>query len=89
MGEGQQHLRTGKASFWTSKPLLITIAVGGVALIWLWPKHHGHLAVVLPYLVLLACPLMHLFHHHGHQDHASSSGAQDTNSERDGSRTDG
>jgi hypothetical protein len=24
---------------------------------------------MLPYLLFLACPLMHLFHHHGHGGH--------------------
>lgn len=29
--------------------------------------HLAHLAVALPYLLLLACPLMHIFgHKHGH-----------------------
>jgi hypothetical protein len=26
---------------------------------------------VLPWLLLAACPLMHLFMHHGHHDHES------------------
>ncbi|MBN8521635.1 MAG: DUF2933 domain-containing protein [Alphaproteobacteria bacterium] len=31
--------------------------------------HLAHLAVALPYLFLLACPLMHIFgHKHGHDD---------------------
>jgi hypothetical protein len=33
-------------------------------------EHWGHALGLLPYLLLLACPLMHLFHghggHHGH-----------------------
>ena len=28
--------------------------------------HTGHLLAALPYLLLLACPLMHLFMHGGH-----------------------
>ncbi|ACE99623.1 hypothetical protein IP86_17290 [Rhodopseudomonas sp. AAP120] len=58
-----------KKSFWISAPFLIALAIGGIALIALWPKHQGHIAIVLPYLILLACPLMHLFHHHGHGKH--------------------
>lgn len=49
-----------------------------VALFFLWTEHRAHLLGVLPYLLVLACPLMHLFHHghgHGHgsrkPDHAS------------------
>ena len=28
-------------------------------------EHRAHLFGALPYLLFLACPLMHLFHHHG------------------------
>jgi len=44
----------------------------------LWTEHRAHLLGALPYLLVLACPLMHLFHHrhghrhghqHGHQHH--------------------
>lgn len=34
-----------------------------------WTEHRAHLFGVLPYLLLLACPLMHLFMHHGHGGH--------------------
>ena len=29
-------------------------------------EHTAHVFGALPYLLLLACPLMHLFMHHGH-----------------------
>jgi hypothetical protein len=29
-------------------------------------EHRAHLFGVLPYLLILLCPLMHLFMHHGH-----------------------
>lgn len=32
-------------------------------------EHWVHAFGVFPYLLLLACPLMQLFHGHGHQDH--------------------
>jgi hypothetical protein len=45
---------------------LVLAAIGGY-LLW---NHTGHIALALPYLVLLACPLMHLFgHRHGHHGH--------------------
>jgi hypothetical protein len=41
-------------------------------------EHRAHLFGVLPYLLLLACPLLHAFHHRGrrgghgrHADHGS------------------
>lgn len=30
-------------------------------------EHRAHLAPYLPFLLLAACPLMHLFHHGGHK----------------------
>ena len=40
--------------------LAIAVVVGGYLVIW----HQQHVALVLPVLVLAACPLMHLFMHH-------------------------
>lgn len=37
-----------------------------VAAFFLWTEHRAHVLGVLPYLLLLACPLMHMFMHHGH-----------------------
>ena len=45
-----------------------TVAMLMVALIvvfYLLREHWGHVAGLWPYLLLLACPLMHLFHGHG------------------------
>jgi hypothetical protein len=43
----------------------------------LWTEHRAHLLGALPYLLLLACPAMHLFMHHrtGHRDTAHEHGA--------------
>ena len=43
---------------------LVLAALGGY-LLW---THTGHFLAALPYLFLLACPLMHFMHHgHGHK----------------------
>lgn len=42
---------------------LILAALGFYLLI----THTGHVLVALPYLFLMACPLMHIFMHRGHQ----------------------
>ena len=50
---------------------------GGIALIgfalvagfYVLREHYAHALGVLVYLPLLACPLMHLFMHHGHSTH--------------------
>jgi hypothetical protein len=44
----------------------------------LFTEHRAHVLGILPYLLLLACPLMHSFMHHGHHDshghHSTSKG---------------
>lgn len=35
----------------------------------LWSEHRAHALGILPYLLLLACPLMHVFMHGGHGRH--------------------
>ena len=54
--------------FTTYKGLIILAAatlLGGYLFIW----HGAHVAAALPFLVLLACPLMHIFMHGGHGHH--------------------
>jgi L-asparagine transporter-like permease len=41
----------------------------GVVAYFLWTDHRGHVIVFLPYALLLLCPLMHVFMHHGHGGH--------------------
>ncbi len=40
-----------------------------IALFYLLSEHQAHLFGVLPYLFLLACPLMHYFMHGKHRKH--------------------
>lgn len=39
----------------------------------LWTEHQAHVIAFLPFLLLAACPLMHLFMHGGHGHHHGSS----------------
>ena len=39
----------------------------GAAVYFLLTEHLAHTIAYLPFLLFLACPLMHLFMHHGHQ----------------------
>ena len=47
--------------------LAIIVVLIGLALI--ATGHGPHVIGYLPYLVLLACPLMHMFMHHGRHRH--------------------
>lgn len=56
------------AQFLSWKGVVFTLLLAGLSY-YLLTSHREHLAVALPYLFLLACPLMHIFgHSHGH-DH--------------------
>lgn len=44
---------------------LVIPAIIGLALL-LLSEHRQHILDFLPFLILLSCPLMHLFMHHGH-----------------------
>jgi hypothetical protein len=60
-----------RTSFWRSRAFLVFLGFAGIALVLLWEEHRAHMLGALPYLLLLACPLMHLFggHHHGSHRH--------------------
>lgn len=58
-------------SFWRSGSGLAALGLIGVATYFLWMEHREHVAAFLPYLLILACPLMHIFMHRGHgNDHS-------------------
>ena len=50
--------------------LAVTLIVAALG-VYLLATHTGHAVAALPYLLLLACPLMHLFGHHHHSGHKS------------------
>jgi len=56
-------------------------AIGGYLL---WAEHSAHLVPYLPYLILLACPLMHVFMHggHGHGGHGHGGHGHSADAER-------
>jgi hypothetical protein len=56
-----------------SRSLLVLIAFLAIAAFFVVTEHTAHVLGILPYLLLLACPLIHLFHgghrHGGHDEH--------------------
>jgi len=53
-----------------------------VAAFFLFSEHRAHFFGVVPYLLLLACPLLHFFGHGGHGPHNSRGGSgRDTNAD--------
>jgi len=51
----------------------ILVAFLAIAAFFLFTEHRAHLLGALPFLLLLACPLMHLFMHGGHGAHGGHS----------------
>ena len=48
---------------------LVLVVFLGIAGFFLVTEHTAHVFGVLPYLLLLLCPVMHLFMHRGHGGH--------------------
>lgn len=66
----------------TSRANWVLIGFIAIAAFFLLTEHRAHLLGFLPFLLLLACPLMHLFMHGGHGGHGGhgdrgSAGGQD------------
>ena len=55
---------TGGSRGWIALALFLAIAA-----FFLLSEHRAHVFGYLPYLLLLACPLLHMFHHGGHGGH--------------------
>ncbi|MFT3858594.1 MAG: DUF2933 domain-containing protein [Aquabacterium sp.] len=58
-------------SRWRSPAGIFMLVAGAVGIYYLLTEHLTHVTQAIPYLFLLACPLMHLFGHHhgGHEGH--------------------
>lgn len=61
-------------SAWSVYSRTVFIAFTAIALLLIAYEHRVHVLGILPWLLILACPLMHLFMHHGHGGHGGHSG---------------
>ncbi|RMF27126.1 MAG: DUF2933 domain-containing protein [Cyanobacteria bacterium J083] len=63
---------------WRSPSGIALLVFLGIAAFFLITEHLAHIIPVLSWLLLLACPLMHLFMHgsHGSNHHNDSEGGQ-------------
>ena len=62
--------------FATKLGLLVSLLLATLGAYLLW-THTGHVLAAIPYLFLLACPLMHFFGHgHGHKHHGEADQAK-------------
>ncbi|MBI4523700.1 MAG: DUF2933 domain-containing protein [Deltaproteobacteria bacterium] len=73
--------RNGAGSWLRSRSGLVFLAFLAIAAFFLWTEHRAHFLGILPYLLLLACPLLHFLMHgrhggHGENHHHGSGGDQ-------------
>lgn len=61
-----------RPSFWRSRTGWVFLGFAAIALFFLLTEHRAHFLGALPYLLLLACPLLHIFGHGGHGGHEHS-----------------
>lgn len=64
-----QEQHSGSNRGWLrSRSALVFLGFAAIALFFLWEEHKAHLLGALPYVLLLLCPLLHMFHGR-HGDH--------------------
>jgi hypothetical protein len=61
---------SGNQGYWRSRSGIALCVFIAIAALLLFFEHRAHALQWLPFVVLLACPLMHLFMHHGHGGHS-------------------
>lgn len=72
MTHGQQHQKnegSNGGSWLCSRIGIATLVAVSVLGFLIYTGHSAHLLGYLPYLLILACPLMHIFMHGGHGGH--------------------
>lgn len=67
--------------FWRSRYAIGLLVLGAIAAYFLLNEHRAHFFGALPFLLLLACPLMHVFMHRGHGGHGHHHGDSTSNAE--------
>tara|TARA_R110002072_G_scaffold64203_1_gene159150 strand:+ start:129662 stop:129928 length:267 start_codon:yes stop_codon:yes gene_type:complete len=65
--------QTEMKNFWKNPVVLVCVIAVGY---WVYTYHLEHALGLLPYAILLLCPLMHIFMHgnHGHDGHGHNHG---------------
>ena len=76
MNPDLSHNDTEPTPFWRSRYAVGLLVIGAIAAYFLLSEHRAHFLGALPLLLLLSCPLMHVFMHHGHGGHAHHHGGE-------------
>ena len=71
-----------QGGFLRSRGGLALLVFLGIAGFFLLTEHTAHVFGILPFALLLLCPLMHMFMHGGHGGHGDPGGSRQQNRER-------
>jgi hypothetical protein len=64
--EYEHRIHESHPSQWRTAHSVGLFIIGSIGAYFLLTRHYVHVLDALPFLLLLACPLMHIFMHHGH-----------------------
>jgi Protein of unknown function (DUF2933) len=73
MSDENRHGRN-QPSLWQRPAQMALVTAALIIGFYLLREHWGHVLGLWPYLLLLACPLMHLVHGHGGHSHGPHAG---------------
>jgi len=79
--EHEHRIHESHSSQWRTAHSVGLFIIGSIGAYFLLTRHYAHVLDALPFLLLLACPLMHIFMHHGHGDHGNPINAERQSSE--------
>ncbi|MFD2231803.1 DUF2933 domain-containing protein [Alkalimarinus sediminis] len=71
---------SSKPSFWFTPKGVAALGLIGATSYFLLMEHRPHLFTILPFLIFLLCPLMHIFMHGGHGGHGGHEAKDHTRS---------
>lgn len=77
MHDHSEHEGQAQEGFLTSRAGLVMLGFLVVIGVLLFTEHRAHALGILVWLPLLACPLMHIFMHHGHSGHGGHGDSRD------------
>jgi hypothetical protein len=75
------HSDNVEKSWWKTRSGIASMFFLAAAGYFLFTEHRAHIVPFLPYLIILACPLMHLFHHGSHGGHHHEDRVQGDNTQ--------
>lgn len=65
--QAQQRTSIPSGSFWGSRTFFVFLGFLAIALVMLVSEHRAHFLSLLPFVLLFACPLLHVFGHGPHR----------------------